>query len=78
MATGGSETSDRSELGERLGLGVGGDISPVAGQMNKLLNDVMCDVRGRDVRANTLGLSPMPDPGRRKVHWVIRDTLGSW
>ena len=57
MATGGSETSDRSELGERLGLGVGGDISPVAGQMNKLLNDVMCDVRGRDVRANTLGLS---------------------
>ena len=57
MATGGSETSDRSELGERLGLGVGGDISPVAGQMNKLLTDVMCDVRGRDVRANTLGLS---------------------
>ena len=57
VATGGSETSDRSELGERLGLGVGGDISPVAGQMNKLLNYVMCDVRGRDVRANTLGLS---------------------
>ena len=27
VATGGSETSDRSELGERPGLGVGGDIS---------------------------------------------------
>ena len=45
--------------------------------MNKLLNVVMCDVRRGDVRASvTHSSSPLllswPDPGERKVHWVIR------
>ena len=62
-----------------------------AGQMNKLLNVVMCDVRRGDVRASvTHSCSPLllswPDPGERKVHWVIRERYtwllwgerGSW
>ena len=96
VATGGSETSDRSELGERPGLGVGGDISWWEEERGKWTNSeawmLWCVMSGGgDVRASvTHSCSPLllswPDPGERKVHWVIRERYtwllwgerGSW